>query len=128
MAAALAVSVLWLYWPGSTLSREQAIEAALQMPSNSRLPANGVTGAKLIHRFDLVKVIEQDGAGDAKPFDRVWVVVVKGDLFPSGAMPPVTYTLEVIRDNKPARVELYYGGGPGARPTHWDELVDLESH
>jgi hypothetical protein len=38
-------------------------------------------GAKLIHRFDLPKIIEQDGATDAKPFDRVRHAGNTGQLY-----------------------------------------------
>jgi hypothetical protein len=129
-AALAAASALWLYWPGSTLTRQEAIDTAELEPGGFRLAADRVIGSKLIHRFDLPKIIEQDGATDARPFDRVWVVVVKGELIPStmGGTPPATYTVEVIRDMKPPRVEVYYGGGPGNKPPAWDGLVDLARH
>jgi hypothetical protein len=126
--AALAAITLLLVWPKSTLSRDEAIRAALQAPWNEQLPADRVTGVKLIHRFDLPKVIGQDGATDAKGSDRVWVVVLKGTVIqpsmPGG--PPSTYTVEVVRDQRPAVVEVYYGGGPGERPANWGQLPDLE--
>ena len=40
--------------------------------------------------------------------------------------PPATYTVEVIRDQKPAVVELYVSGGPGELPPNWDQLVGLQ--
>jgi hypothetical protein len=127
VVALTAGSALWLYGPWSTLTRVEVIETALVAPSGFQLEASWVTGVKLIHRFDLPKLIEQDGGTDARPFDRVWVVAMKGNLIPSTVGgPPSTYTLEVIRDLKPPRVELYYSGGPGYRPPAWDELGDLE--
>lgn len=127
--ALIVASLLWLYWPGSTLTRQEAIQTALLAPWGARLPANLITGAKLIHRFDLPKVIDQAGSPDAKPFDRVWIVAVKGELVPStmGGGPRSTYTVEVIRDMRPPRVELYYSAGPGDRPSAWDQVVDLAS-
>lgn len=130
VVAVVIATALWLNWPGSTISRAEAIEAALRAPWNEQLPADRITGVKLIHRSDLPRVIGQDGATDAKPSDRVWVVVVKGELIPATMPggPPTTYTVEVIRDRQPPVVELYAGGGPGNRPPQWDQLVDLESH
>src|SRR2546421_12511650 len=123
-------TALWLDWPGSTISRSDAIRAALHAPWNEELPADRINGAKLIHRFDLPKVIGQDGTTDARPSDRVWVVVVKGELIPATMPggPSTTYTVEVIRDRRPPVVEVYVGGGLGDRPQHWDELVDLAPH
>jgi hypothetical protein len=126
VVATVTTTALWVYWPGSNLTRQEAIQAARLAPWGSQLPASLITGAKLIHRFDLPKVIGQDGATDAKPFDRVWIVVVKGQLIPSTMGGPAsTYTIEVIRDAKPARVELYSGGDTGDRPSNWNDLLDL---
>jgi hypothetical protein len=74
------------------------------------------------------RVIGQDGATDAKPWDRVWVVVLKGDLIPATMPggPPTTYTVEVIRDRRPAVVAFHVGVGPRERPANWDQLIDLE--
>jgi hypothetical protein len=105
LVAVVVATGFWLNWPGSTISRADAIRAGLRAPWNEQLPADRLTGAKLIHRFDLPKVIGQDGATDAKPLDRVWVVVVKGGLIPASMPggPPTTYTVEVIRDRRPTR-------------------------
>ena len=81
----------------------------------------------MIHRFDLPIVIGQDGATDARPWDRVWVVSINRMLI-SPSEPgsrPVTYTVEVIRDQAPAKIELYSEDGPGNRPPGWDSLIDL---
>jgi len=128
LVAVLAVLTLLIAWPRSTISRQDAVRAALHAPWNQQLPTDLVTGAKLIHRFDLPKVIGQDGATDARSWDRVWVVVLKGELIPASMPggPPATYTVEVIRDSRPAVVELYVSGGPGERPANWDQLMDLE--
>ena len=128
LVAVLAVVTLLVGWPKLTISRQEAVRTALHAPGNQQLPTDLVTGVKLIHRSDLPKVIGQDGATDARPSDRVWVVVLKGELIaasmPGG--PPATYTVEVIRDSRPAVVELYVSGGPGERPANWDQLMDLE--
>jgi hypothetical protein len=127
LLAAVAATGLWV-WPGSTVSRDEAIQTALRAPGNGQLPLALVTGVKLVHRLDLPKLIDQDGSTDAKPWDRVWVVVVKADLIPAtmpGGQPP-TYTVEVIRDKRPAVVEVYFGSGPGNRPANWDQVLDLE--
>lgn len=128
LVAAVAVTTLWLFWSPSTLSRDEAIRTALLAPWNEQLSSDLVTGVKLIHRVDLPKVIGQDGSTDAKPWDRIWIVVLKGDLIPATMPggPPTTYTVEVIRDRRPAVVEVYVSGGPGERPANWDHLVDLE--
>jgi hypothetical protein len=128
LVAVLAVGTLLVAWPRSTISREEAIRTALHAPWNRQLPTDLVTGVKLIHRFDLPKVIGQDGATNAKSSDRVWVVVLKGELIPASMPggPPATYTVEVIRDSRPAVVEVYVSGGPGERPANWDQLMDLE--
>jgi hypothetical protein len=126
LVAAL-LSMLWLDWPASTLSRDEAIQTALRAPGNDPLPRSRLSGVKLIHRFDLPALVGQDGATDAKSWDRVWVVVVKGMLIdptmPGG--PPITYTLEVIRDHRPAVVEFYNENGPGDLPASWDQFIDL---
>src|ERR1700737_4324904 len=83
LVAVVIATALWLNWPGSTISRAEAIDAALRAPWNEQLPADRITGVKLIHRSDLPRVIGQDGATDAKPSDRVWVVVVKGEVIPA---------------------------------------------
>src|SRR5256885_15331741 len=128
LVAVLAAVTLLLGWPKSTISRQEAIRTALHAPWNQQLPTDLVTGVKLIHRFDLPKVIGQDGTTDAKPWDRVWVVVLKGDLIPATMPggPSTTYTVEVIRDRRPAVVDVYVSGGPGERPANWDQLMDLE--
>src|SRR5438132_1184506 len=128
LLAVLAAVTLLVGWPKSAISRQEAVRAALHAPWNRQLPTDLVTGVKLIHRVDLPKVIGQDGATDARSWDRVWVVVLKGELIPASMPggPPATYTVEVIRDSRPAVVELYVSGGPGERPANWDQLMDLE--
>jgi hypothetical protein len=128
LVAVLAAATLLVGSPKSTLSRQEAIRTALNAPWNEQLPTDRVAGVKLIHRFDLPSVTGQDGAMDAKPWDRVWVVVLKGEVIPASMPggPPTTYTVEVIRDRRPAVVEVYVGGGPGERPANWDQLMDLE--
>ena len=100
LVAVLAAVALLVGWPRSTISRQDAIRAALHAPWNQQLPTDLVTGVKLIHRFDLPKVIGQDGTTGTKPWDRVWVVVLKGDLIPATMPggPSTTYTVEVIRE------------------------------
>jgi len=51
----------------------------------------------------------------------------KGTLIdPSLPQPrPIPYTAEVIRDEKPARIEFYSEDGPGDLPPRWDELIEL---
>ncbi len=128
LIALLVAVTLLVGWPKSAISRQEAVRAALHAPWNQQLPTDLVTGVKLIHRFDLPKVIGQDGATDARSWDRVWVVVLKGELIPASMPggPPSTYTVEVIRDSRPAVVEIYVSGGPGERPANWDQLRDLE--
>jgi hypothetical protein len=128
LVAVLAAVTLLVGGPKSTISREETIRTALHAPWNQQLPTGLVTGVKLIHRYDLPRVIGQDGATDARPWDRVWVVVLKRDLVPATMPggPPRTYTVEVIRDRRPAVVEVYVSGGPGERPASWDQIMDLE--
>ncbi len=128
LVAVLAAVTLLVGSPKSTISRDEAIRTALHAPWNQQLPTGLVAGVKLIHRYDLPRVIGQDGATDAKPWDQVWVVVLKGDLVPATMPggPPPTYTVEVIRDRRPAVVEVYVSGRPGERPANWDQLMDLE--
>src|ERR1700719_548193 len=123
LVAVLAAVTLLLGWPKSAISRQEAIQTALHAPGNQQLPADLVTGVKLIRRFDLPRLIGQDGATDAKPWDRVWVVALKADLIPAtmAGGQPTTYTVEVIRDRRPAVVEVYVSGGPGDRPGNWDQ-------
>jgi len=113
LVAVLAVLTLLIAWPRSTISRQDAVRAALHAPWNQQLPTDLVIAVKLIHRFH---------------WDRVWVVVLKGELIPASMPggPPATYTVEVIRDSRPAVVEIYVSGGPGERPANWDQLMDLE--
>src|SRR5438270_13868518 len=62
LVAALAVFTLSIAWPRSTISRQDAVRAALHAPWNQQLPTDLVTGMMLIHRSDLRNVMAQDGA------------------------------------------------------------------
>jgi hypothetical protein len=128
IAAVLAATTLWLVSSKATLTRDEALRAALNAPGNEQLPISRVTAVKLIHRYEIATIIGQDGATDTKPWDRVWVVVLKGAIItpsmPGG--PTATYTITLIRDRKPAVVELYDANGPGDLPANWDQLIDLQ--
>jgi hypothetical protein len=127
LLVAVAGSALWLDWPVTALTKQEVLEAAKKPDGSYLLASDRIIGVKLIHRYDFLRIGVLGEAANENPWDRIWVVDVKGMLIapsgPYGSLP--TYTIEVIPDRKPAVIEVYYEGRPGDRPSQWDELWSL---
>jgi hypothetical protein len=121
------VTALWIQWSPSTLTRQQAIAAARHTPWDFAVVTDRIE-AKLVHRSDLTSFIKDENPL-SHPWDRVWVVAAQGDL--GGAAmaccnsSPTTWSVVIVPDQEPARVELYSQGSAQAWPPFWDRLWDL---
>jgi hypothetical protein len=123
---AVAASALWLDWPVTALSKQEVIQTALRPVGNDPLTRSRIVGVKLIHREDLPTIIGYADAGNGSPWDRVWVVDLKGMVqAPSFMDLPSTYTVEIIPDRRPAAIEISYEDRPGDRPPQWDSVASL---
>jgi hypothetical protein len=128
MAMILVVgTALWIQWSPSTLTRQQAMAAARQTPWGFAAVTNRIE-AKLVHRSDLTSFINDENPL-SHPWDRVWAVAAQGDLGAATmaccSQRPTTWSVAIVPDQEPARVEVYSAGSPQAWPPFWDRLLDL---
>jgi hypothetical protein len=116
---------LWLELSPPALSRQEAISAALEAPWGGTTVTDRVD-AKLIHRSDLAGLVTDDNP-EVHPWDRVWLVGAHGNLGVAATMSLArpTWSVAVIPDQKPARVEAYAGSAPEIWPPFWNKLWDL---
>ena len=109
------------------LLRQEAIDAALSKQAQQ----TAHYAAKLVRESDLERAASRSGEDigqDTSPDHFVWVIAVSGDHAIHGEYmggPPVTWTILVVNDQRPAQLSVIFGDVRGDWPPFFDGLNDL---
>ena len=104
------------------LSRQEAISAAL----SQQVQRTAHHAAKLVRESELERA-DPEGGTTTGPDFFVWVIAVSGDYAIPGEYaggPPATWTILVVKDERPAQLSATWGGGQGNWPPFFDDLID----